>query len=147
MPEVLRAITGDAKAATNGPANAHAQWTCSGFTNRVTDKYPICPGNSKVIRMATFPSCLAAGDNIDSANHRDHIVFPDQSGACPAGTAAVPQLTMMMAYSVPNERTLALDTFPEQLHSPITDHGDFIDVMSPQLMNQVVNCINSGQRC
>jgi hypothetical protein len=147
MPNFLRAITGDAKAKTNGPANARAQWTCSGFTNRVTDKYPICPGNSQVMRIATFPSCLAAGNNFDSANHRAHLVFPGQNGACPAGTTAVPKLEITLAYSVPNERTMALDSFPEQLHSPVTDHGDFINVMSPQLMNQVVNCINTGQRC
>lgn len=147
MPDFLRALVGDAKATTNGPANARAQWTCSGFNNRVTDKYPICPGNSQVIRISTFPSCLAAGDNFDSANHRTHLVFPNQSGACPAGTAAVPKLQITLAYSVPNERTMALDSFPEQLHSPITDHGDFVNVMSRQLMNRVVSCINNGQRC
>jgi hypothetical protein len=41
----------------------------------------------------------------------------------------------------------AVDGFPEQLHKPITDHDDFINVMSDQLMSQVVDCINTGRQC
>lgn len=50
-------------------------------------------------------------------------------------------------YDVPPGRSFALDGFPEQLHNPITDHNDFIDVMSDTLMAQAVNCVNTGQRC
>ncbi|MFG1942084.1 DUF1996 domain-containing protein [Nonomuraea sp. NPDC048826] len=147
MPRFLRVITGDAKAATNGPANARAGWSCSGFGNRVSpDKYPLCPRGSQVLRIMDFPSCWD-GQNTDSANHRTHIVFPDQSGACPQGTQPVPQLRMTLAYSVPRGPSFALDAFPEQLHNPITDHGDFVNVMPERLMNTVVNCINRGRRC
>ena len=31
--------------------------------------------------------------------------------------------------------------------NPITDHGDFTSVFPDQLMNQMVNCINTGKRC
>jgi hypothetical protein len=41
----------------------------------------------------------------------------------------------------------AVDGFPDQLHNPITDHNDFINVMSDRLMNHVVRCINTGRRC
>src|SRR6266511_1680974 len=68
MPRFIRAITGDAKAGTNGPTNARAQWTCRGFDNRVTTKYPICPGGG-VRRVLEFPSCWN-GKDTDSANHR-----------------------------------------------------------------------------
>lgn len=147
MPRFLRAITGDAKVLTNGVANARAKWTCTGFTNRVTDKYPICPGNSNVVRILEFPSCLA-GNATDSANHRTHIVFPNpQNGACQAGTSPVPKLTMTLTYRVGNERNMAVDSFPEQLHNPATDHADFANVMPTRLMNRVVSCINRGQRC
>ena len=44
-------------------------------------------------------------------------------------------------------RVYALDSFPEQLHNPITDHGDFVNVMPRQLMRFAVFCINSGKRC
>ncbi|NED06544.1 hypothetical protein G3I55_33405, partial [Streptomyces sp. SID6648] len=51
MPKFLRVITGDAKSFTNGDANANASWSCSGFEDRqVTDKYPLCPDGSQVLR-------------------------------------------------------------------------------------------------
>lgn len=149
MPQFLRIITGDAKAATNGGANALAQWTCTGFTNRITTKYPLCPAGSQVQRILDFPSCWN-GTDIDSANHRTHVVFPTAAtGACPAGTKPVPQLHEVLTYSVPQNqgRAIALDTFPEELHNPVTDHADFENVMTAALMQQVVNCTNTGRRC
>lgn len=146
MPRFMRDITGDAKAAINGGANANAKWTCTRFTNRITDKYPICPRGSQLQRILDFASCWD-GTNIDSANHRAHVVFPDKSGACPAGTKAVPQLRITLTYNLPRNALFALDAFPEVLHSPITDHGDFVNVMPEQLMNRAVNCINSGRNC
>ncbi|MFB9468652.1 DUF1996 domain-containing protein [Nonomuraea salmonea] len=147
MPRFLRIITGDAKAATNGTANARSAWTCTGFQNRIaTDKYPLCPRGSQVVRILDFPSCWD-GQNTDSANHRTHIVFPDQNGACPQGTRAVPALRMTLTYAVPQGPSFALDAFPEQKHNPVTDHADFVNVMPDRLMQNVVNCINQGRRC
>ncbi len=146
MPRFLRVITGDAKAATNGPANAHAAWTCTGFTDRVTTKYPLCPRGSQVLRILDFPSCWD-GRNTDSANHRTHIVFPQPDGACPPGFRPVPQLRMVLGYTIPPNTRFAIDSFPEQLHNPITDHADFANVMPTRLMNTVVTCINTGRRC
>ncbi|MFI6501630.1 DUF1996 domain-containing protein [Nonomuraea typhae] len=145
MPRFLRLITGDAKAATNGGANARAAWTCTGFTNRITTKYPLCPRSSQVVRLLDFPSCWD-GQNTDSANHRTHVVFP-QNGRCPQGTRAVPQLRMVLTYSVPQGASYALDAFPEQKHNPVTDHADFANVMPDRLMAFAVNCINRGRRC
>ncbi|WP_327087317.1 DUF1996 domain-containing protein [Nonomuraea sp. NBC_01738] len=146
MPRFLRLITGDAKAATNGGANARAQWTCTGFTNRITTQYPLCPRFSQVVRILDFPSCWD-GRNTDSANHRTHVVFPGQGGSCPQGTRAVPQLRMILTYAVPQGPSFALDAFPEQKHNPVTDHADFANVMPDRLMAQVVNCVNRGRRC
>ncbi|MET9340208.1 DUF1996 domain-containing protein [Nonomuraea sp. NPDC003804] len=146
MPLFLRMITGDAKAATNGGADARAAWTCAGFTDRVTTRYPLCPRGSLVLRVLDFPSCWD-GQNTDSANHRTHVVFPGQGGACPQGARAIPQLRMILAYSVPQGPSYALDAFPEQLHNPVTDHADFANVMPDRLMAFVVNCINRGRRC
>jgi len=145
MPSLLKVLTGNSKAETNDNANTNAKWTCSGFEDRITDKYPLCPRGSQVMRIADFPSC--SDGNTDSANHRDHIVFPDETGACPEGTQAVPQLRITLSYDVPRGRVFALDAFPGELHSPRTDHNDFINVMSEDLMNEVVNCINSGRNC
>ncbi|MEU6842745.1 DUF1996 domain-containing protein [Streptomyces sp. NPDC046716] len=155
MPKFLRIITGDAKAFTNGTANANAHWSCTGFENRqLTDKYPICPRGSQVVRSFKFQSCWD-GQNTDSANHRTHVAFADAQGNCPANFKAIPQLTMRLVYDVPAPRIangqvknpFAVDGFPEQLHKPITDHDDFINVFSDQLMQRATNCINRGDRC
>ncbi|WP_326950373.1 MULTISPECIES: DUF1996 domain-containing protein [unclassified Amycolatopsis] len=150
MPKFLRVLYGDAKVSTNGPANARASWTCSGFENRVTDKYPICPQNSKVKRIHTFPSCWD-GQNIDSANHRTHIVFPDQAGWCPKGFKAVPQLQITLTYDIPHDiqvkKQYKVDSFPQEHHNPLSDHDDFANVMSQRIMSGLVNCVNRGRTC
>jgi hypothetical protein len=156
MPRFLRIITGDAKAFTNGPANANAHWSCTGFENRVqlTDKYPVCPEGSDVVRSFAFQSCWD-GQNIDSANHRTHVAFADASGRCQNGFVAIPQVRMRLVYDVPTPvvedgrvtNAYAVDGFPEQLHKPITDHDDFINVFDESLMNKMVNCINTGRKC
>ncbi|MEV4612485.1 DUF1996 domain-containing protein [Kitasatospora sp. NPDC049258] len=147
MTRFLRIITGDAKALTNGPANAHASWSCTGFENRqLADKYPSCPQGSRVVRTLKFPDCWD-GKNIDSANHRTHTAFSKADGSCPRNFRAIPQLVERVAYDVPSGVRFAVDSFPEQLHNPITDHGDFINVMNRNLLDQMVSCINEGRRC
>ncbi|SEE98487.1 protein of unknown function [Streptomyces sp. 3213] len=156
MPRLLRIITGDAKAFVNGPANANASWSCTGFEDRqLKDKYPLCPSGSDVVRTFKFQSCWD-GRNIDSANHRTHVAFEAADGTCPAGFKAIPQLVQRIVYAVDapslqdGGRTsplFAVDSFPEQQHKPVTDHGDFINVFDEGLMNDMVTCINSGEKC
>jgi hypothetical protein len=147
MPKFLRIITGDAKAFTNGTANANASWSCTGFENRqLKDKYPLCPKGSNVVRTFKFQSCWD-GRNSDSANHRTHVAFAGANGACGKGFKAIPALTQRITYKIAPNSVFAVDSFPEQLHKPVTDHGDFINVMSNSLMKKAVQCINSGRKC
>ncbi|MEJ8661246.1 DUF1996 domain-containing protein [Streptomyces sp. MS1.AVA.4] len=154
MPRFLRIITGDAKAFVNGNANANASWSCTGFEDRqLKDKYPVCPQGSKVVRSFKFQSCWD-GQNTDSANHRTHVAFADEGGRCPDGFKAIPQLVQRIVYDVPppvlegaNPVVFAVDSFPEQLHKPVTDHGDFINVFDDELMRTMVDCINGGREC
>nr|WP_307060508.1 DUF1996 domain-containing protein [Streptomyces achromogenes] len=156
MPRLLRIITGDAKAFVNGTANANASWSCTGFEDRqLKDKYPLCPSGSDVVRTFRFQSCWD-GSNIDSANHRTHVAFAGADGSCPAGFEAVPQLVQRIVYDVDapslqdGGRTtplFAVDSFPEQLHKAVTDHGDFINVFDESLMREMVDCINGGRQC
>ncbi|MFJ5262543.1 DUF1996 domain-containing protein [Streptomyces sp. NPDC088387] len=156
MPRLLRIITGDAKAFVNGPNNANASWSCTGFEDRqLKDKYPLCPSGSDVVRTFDFQSCWD-GSNIDSANHRTHVAFADAAGNCPAGFKAIPQLVQRIVYDVDapslndggkTTPLFALDSFPEQLHKPVTDHGDFINVFDEDLMSEMVDCINGGRDC
>ncbi|HZB31629.1 MAG TPA: DUF1996 domain-containing protein [Streptosporangiaceae bacterium] len=146
MPRFLRMTTGNPKAATQDGADAKAAWSCTGFTNRVTAEYPLCPRGGQVVRTLDFPSCWD-GENTDSADHRTHVVFPAADGACPADTKAIPQLRMRLTYKVPRGPSFLVDTAPEQLHNPITDHASFENVMPTRLMDSVVSCINRGRDC
>ena len=151
MPKFLRALTGDAKPTSRGPANARATWTCSGFTDRLADKYPICPNGSQVQRVQDFPGCWD-GKNIDSTNHRDHVAFADAgTGACKPGFVAIPQLRITLSYDIPHDvqtkGQYALDSFPEEDHNPFSDHNDFINVNSAQTMQKIATCINKGKTC
>jgi len=151
MPKFLRELTGDAKPISRGPANARATWTCSGFTDRLSDKYPICPAGQQVQRVQDFPGCWD-GTNIDSTNHRDHVAFADQqTGACKQGFVAIPQLRITISYDIPRDVQVngqyALDSFPEEDHNPFSDHNDFINVNSAQTMQKIATCINKGKTC
>ncbi|MCX5262233.1 DUF1996 domain-containing protein [Streptomyces canus] len=156
MPTALRIITGDAKAFVNGNANANVNWSCTGFENKVQleTQYPICPQGSQVVRTTNFQSCWD-GQNIDSANHRTHVAFAQADGSCANGFKAIPQLQVRLVYNVPAPKLengtvvnpYAVDTFPENLHKPITDHNDFINFFSTNTMNKMVNCINTGKNC
>ncbi|MEU9187494.1 DUF1996 domain-containing protein [Streptomyces sp. NPDC048484] len=156
MPKLLRIITGDAKAFVNGPANANASWSCTGFEDRqLKDKYPLCPQGSDVVRTFKFQSCWD-GQNIDSANHRTHMAFADAGGNCANDFKAVPQLVQRIVYDIDapsvadggkTKPLFAVDSFPEQLHKPVTDHGDFINIFDEALMGEMVDCINEGRKC
>ncbi|MFI7600319.1 DUF1996 domain-containing protein [Actinoplanes sp. NPDC049681] len=151
MPKFLRALTGDAKPTSRGPANARAAWTCSGFADRLSDRYPICPAGSRVQRVHDFPGCWD-GKNIDSANHRSHVAFADRTtGACPATFVAIPQLRITISYDIPRDVQVrgqyALDSFPEEDHNPFSDHDDFINVNTDRTMRRIAACINTGRAC
>jgi hypothetical protein len=147
MPRFLRVVTGDAKAVT-APARgaAAAQWTCRGVADRSTPRYPLCRPGDQVVRVFDFPSCWD-GLRADSPTHRAHVVFPAANGGCPAASFPIPQLRIEVRYAVPPGRSFAIDTFPEQHRSPLTDHADFIDVMPDALMAEVVDCLNTGRGC
>ncbi|MGW1987523.1 DUF1996 domain-containing protein [Streptomyces collinus] len=156
MPQFLRIITGDAKTTTNGLANANANWSCTGFEDRVqlTEQYPLCPRGSNVVRTFAFQSCWDA-NNTDSANHRTHVAFTDRDGNCANGFKAIPQLKMRLVYKVDPpvivngqvKNPYAVDGFPEQLHKPATDHDDFINITTGNLARKIANCVNRGQNC
>jgi hypothetical protein len=147
MPEFLRASTGNAHGFSSGGVNTqHVQWTCSGARDHFTEHYPRCAPGQQVVRVFDFPSCWN-GLTTDSANHRTHVVFPNAAGACPAATFPVPQLHMEVAYTVPPGADYSIDTFPEEQHRAIADHGDFINVMPAALMSKIVDCLNADRRC
>ncbi|MFG1922498.1 DUF1996 domain-containing protein [Cryptosporangium sp. NPDC048952] len=146
-PTFLRILTGDAKAVTNGSANARASYTCVGFEDRVTTvAYPLCPLGRGLTRVLEFPSCWD-GRNTDSANHRAHMAFPDTAGRCRTNTVPVPKLTMTLVYDVPTGPSFAIDTFPDQGHAPVTDHADFVNLRTEASTRHLLTCLNTNRAC
>ncbi|MGP3683798.1 DUF1996 domain-containing protein [Streptomyces sp. IBSNAI002] len=147
MPRFLRGMTGDAVAYTAaGDADVRARWGCSSTPDRPTTRYPRCPQGDLVTRTLVFPSCWNGLDTI-GAGHRSHLRFPAGNGVCPRGTFPVPELRVSLSYEVPAGAPLALDSFPEQRHSPKTDHGMFVNAMTDRQMAAVVACLNEGRDC
>ncbi|KOU14935.1 hypothetical protein ADK52_36385 [Streptomyces sp. WM6372] len=147
MPRFLRAMTGDAVAYTApSDADVRARWGCSGSPDRFTTRYPRCPAGERLTRTLVFPSCWNGLDT-ESPGHRAHLGFPAANGVCPQGTFAVPQLRISLAYEVPPGVAVAVDSFPEQRHSPKTDHAMFVDAMTDAQMAAVVGCLNEGRAC
>ncbi|MGW6708368.1 DUF1996 domain-containing protein [Streptomyces sp. NPDC054956] len=147
MPRFLNAMTGDAVAFTaDTDEDVRARWGCSGSPDRTTTRYPRCPAGDRLTRTLVFPSCWNGLDTT-SPGHRSHLLFPAANGVCPQGTFQVPELRISLAYDLPPGVPVALDSFPEQRHSPRTDHAMFVNVMTGQRMAEVVDCLNQGRTC
>ncbi|MEU9080352.1 DUF1996 domain-containing protein [Kitasatospora sp. NPDC048538] len=147
MPRFLRLLEGDPTAATDGGAEAGAQWSCTGFAGRATtDRYPLCPAGSLLTRTLDFPSCWD-GRGTDSPGHRSHVRFPSASGVCPHDTFPIPHLRVTVGYRPPPPGAFALDAFPEQHHSPLTDHAVFIGLMTDRQAAGVAACLNENRTC
>lgn len=146
MPRFLRMGTGDARAFTDHGRQAQARWGCEGFPGRVTSRYPLCPAQSRLTRTFDFPSCWD-GLRTDSPDHHSHVRFPAANGACPAATFPIPHLRIVVAYQPPPGRHFAIDSFPDQRRSPLTDHGFFVNVMPDSLMTTATRCLNEGRAC
>lgn len=147
MPRNLIMVVGAAKAATADGEGSNAKYSCSGFEDRVTDQYPICPQGSNMQRIYDFPSCWD-GENLDSEDHTTHLVFPDKSGECAEDEVPVPALRLTVGYDdMPPGRSFAIDSFPEQQHDPITDHALTEFISSQRRAEAGAACINSGRQC
>ncbi|WP_233439584.1 MULTISPECIES: DUF1996 domain-containing protein [Lentzea] len=144
MPRFLRMITGDPSAFTSdyGP-NTRARWGCSDQPGRYTTRYPLC-GSATTLRTFDFGSCWD-GNNTDSASHRSHVVFPLESGVCPPKTFPIPHLRVTVGYDVPAGRPFAIDSFPEELRDPATDHAMAINVMPEAQMSELVGHLNRSR--
>ena len=152
MPKFLKAITGDAKPTSRGP----------GQRPRHLDLQRLHRPAVRQVRRSARPaarSCActtspAAGTARTSTAPTTATTskFADQAtGACPAGTVAVPQLRITIAYNIPRniqkKGQYQLDSFPEENHNPFSDHNDFVNVNSTQTMARITTCINAGTRC
>ncbi len=96
-PLGLKMIAGTAHSGPR-PSTKVASWTC-GVSPRNEPSPPDCPPDSGLRMIVTFPDCWD-GTNLDSPDHRSHVVY-STGGACPpTHPVAVPQLTATLAYLI-----------------------------------------------
>ncbi len=146
MPVNMTMVTGSAKAGTADGKGANAKYTCSGFGNRMTDRYPVCPQGSEMQRVFDFPSCWN-GKDLDSEDHTEHLTYPDESGECSGDDVPVPALRITVSYDAPAGRGFAIDSFPEQQHDPVTDHALLEYLSTKSRAEAGAECINAARRC
>lgn len=146
MPTHLMIIMGNAKASAQNGDNVNAKYTCTGQEDRVTDKYPVCGEGSQLVRLLDYPSCWD-GQNLDSANLRDHMAFPDEQGNCDNGLTPVPALRITLTYDQPEGRAFSIDSFPNEQHDPSTDHSDFENLATEDQSRRGAECINDDEQC
>jgi hypothetical protein len=142
MPRLLRIITGDAKAFVNGPANQRVLQLHRVRGPAAERQVPAVPGRHR--RGAHLPLPELLGRRRHRRRQPPHPCgLRRRRRLLPGRLARRPQLVQRIVYDVDapsladGGRTtplLAVDSFPEQLHKPVTDHGDFVNVFGDGLM-------------
>ncbi len=146
-PQGLRYVVGNSKAAS--PAeNPAARWSCT-TQSPSSPNFMNCPAGTKLETYLDFPTCWD-GRNLDSANHRDHVVF--WAGSCPSTHPVVlPRVELLITYPV-NGGGLSLGGTVNGVNTTnapgYTFHGDFMNAWDPnELQRRMTNCINPGRKC
>ena len=119
-----------------------------------------CPAGSWLRVRIDFPTCWD-GKNLDSADHRSHVVFstvnaltPSGSRPCPADHPYnIPQITMQAFFTVDanfvaGKWQLSSDAMLPGAAAGTTLHGDYWEAWSP-LVKDIweTSCINAHKSC
>ena len=93
-----------------------------------------------------FPQCWD-GVNLDSPDHKSHVVYPTRSHGtrtCPASNPVIlPRLIIRISWPITNGDGVQLAS-----GSPYTLHADFLNAWDPPTQQKLVDtCINAGIDC
>ena len=141
FPKGLRMIAGDAMA-TSDQSLKIVQWDCGGGGLESPHMYQ-CPGtgSAPVHASLVFPSCWD-GVHLDSANHKSHMAYPAQDGACPADhPVSLPQIT----FEVDFPGLAGGPAYSLASGGVYSWHGDFIADWDNRVQNALVtSCLNGS---
>jgi hypothetical protein len=118
------------------------EWRC-GPSGQSAAAPRSCPRSAPLTMRVTFPTCWT-GTELDSPDHRGHVVYPER-GRCPESHPhALPQLELDVAYLFAGEPSgLRLSSGPTS-----TAHADFLNAWDPAaLSDRVDSCLVRGTRC
>ncbi len=103
MPERLRVVAGDAAASSK---QDRMIWGClvGGGPNPGGGIPTDCGVGAEAVQMSVvFPQCWD-GQNLDSADHKSHMSYPDNPNGCPAShPVPLSQITINVRYAVTSE--------------------------------------------
>jgi hypothetical protein len=144
FPPGFRMIAGDAMATTAQPLRV-TFWNCGAQVGiRPQSTPPSCPvGRGSMLRLhVNFPSCWD-GRNLDSANHKSHVAYPE-GGRCPAGyPVAVPAISLIYRYPTLGGANVSLAS-----GGVYSAHGDFFNAWNEEALQHLVDgCLNALRHC
>jgi hypothetical protein len=148
FPRGLRMVAGDQRATA---PQGNAYWGCRDHYIGRVGNIPDCPADDKLAMIIEFPQCWD-GKNLDSADHRSHMAFPN-NGACPsAHPVPIPAITFNIYYDVANGGSdgyrLSSDMYDASMPGGYSIHGDWFEGWEGQIVLTFVNrCIRRGLDC
>jgi hypothetical protein len=115
-------------------------WSCEQDASNLVQTPPYC-GSQKLVLHVRFPNCWD-GVHTDSANHRSHVAYA-QNSACPSShPVKVPEIFLHVRYAVPGGSGYKLSD------GTLAPHADFWNVWKQDvLVGFVKKCLNGGINC
>lgn len=148
FPQGLRMVAGDAK--MTGPGQPHSYWSCETY-NGHPNAIPDC-GGERVLMAVQFPQCWN-GRDLDSADHKSHMAYPE-NGRCPSThPVAIPEISFNIYYVVPagtrsSEWRLVSDMYDSSLPGGYSSHGDWFEGWDRQVAETFVKyCDQASMDC
>jgi hypothetical protein len=147
FPEGLKIIVGNGHAsspAENPQLGTDIIFKCGPGSSVDLPEPPTQCDSGVMVMSLRFPNCWD-GVNLDSADHRSHMAYPE-NGQCGAShPVTLPRLESFFRYDVGRDPigTITLSSGPYY-----TAHQDFFNAWEPAtLQSLVTNCINAMVNC
>ena len=143
FPRGLRMIAGDMKSKS---AQWNAYWACRDHYVGKPGSIPRCNRGENIVMIVEFPQCWD-GKNLDSADHKSHMAYPD--AGCPSThPVAIPAITMNVIYKPATGLRLSSDMYDAEQPGGFSAHADWFSGWDPAIVNTfVTKCLNPALDC
>ncbi|MET0208539.1 MAG: DUF1996 domain-containing protein [Burkholderiaceae bacterium] len=138
FPVGFRMIAGDSK--SREPQRNVGHFECTG---RKSETLPDCP-NGELRQIVEFPQCWD-GVNLDSPDHRSHVVYA-RGEQCPkTHPVHFPQITFIIKYQVPASGSAGWRLSSDIAGTPAgsSNHGDWVNGWEQDVMETFVERVVS----
>jgi hypothetical protein len=137
-PVGLKMLAGNPAAHHHQPREV-ASWSCGGVGGQKRfAAIPACRSDDALELNVRFPNCWN-GRTTDSPNHRRHMAYSTEAGACPAShPVRLPTITIVLLYpSLPKGARPASGTFAA--------HADFMNGWEQDQLERMTALLNSSR--